>query len=101
MGPCIGPLIGGFIGETIGWRWIYWVLFIFVGVVFAATVVLMPETLSPVLLRRRAARLRKETGDSTYKSESELHQISLSEKVKISLTRPLSEPYLRCQTINR
>ncbi|KAG8731223.1 hypothetical protein FRC11_004697 [Ceratobasidium sp. 423] len=89
MGPCIGPLIGGFIGETIGWRWIYWVLFIFVGAVFAATVFLMPETLSPVLLRRRAARLRKETGDPTLKSESELHAISLAEKVKISLTRPL------------
>lgn len=102
MGPCIGPLIGGFIGETIGWRWIYWVLFIFVGVVFAATVLLMPETLSPVLLRRRAARLRKETGNPTFKSESELHQISLSEKVKISLTRPLillfTEPLLICMS---
>lgn len=81
---------------TVGWRWIYWVLFIFVGVVFAATVLFMPETLSPVLLRRRAARLRKETGDPTMKSESELHQISLSEKVKISLTRPLGKLYTPC-----
>ncbi|CAE6429223.1 hypothetical protein ACGC1H_000937 [Rhizoctonia solani] len=102
MGPCIGPLIGGFIGETVGWRWIYWVLFIFVGAVFAATVFFMPETLSPVLLRRRAARLRKETGDPTLKSESELHHVSLSEKVKISLTRPLvllaTEPLLICMS---
>lgn len=94
MGPCVGPLIGGFIGETIGWRWIYWVLFIFVGVVFGATVLLMPETLSPVLLRRRAERLRKETGDETLKSETELHHASLAEKVKISLTRPLSECFM-------
>ncbi|KAF8709206.1 Major Facilitator Superfamily, partial [Rhizoctonia solani] len=102
MGPCIGPLIGGFIGETIGWRWIYWVLFIFVGVVFAATVLFMPETLSPVLLRRRAARLRKETGNPTLKSESELQHVSLAEKVKISLTRPLillaTEPLLICMS---
>ncbi|CAE6466974.1 unnamed protein product [Rhizoctonia solani] len=102
MGPCIGPLIGGFIGETVGWRWIYWVLFIFVGAVFAATVFFMPETLSPVLLRRRAARLRKETGDPMLKSESELHHVSLSEKVKISLTRPLillaTEPLLICMS---
>ncbi|KAG9075878.1 hypothetical protein FS749_012416 [Ceratobasidium sp. UAMH 11750] len=102
MGPCIGPLIGGFIGETIGWRWIYWVLFIFVGVVFGATVLLMPETLSPVLLRRRAKRLRKETGDETLKSEAELHHIGLAEKVKISLTRPLillaTEPLLICMS---
>ncbi|KAG8677986.1 hypothetical protein FRC09_020221, partial [Ceratobasidium sp. 395] len=89
MGPCVGPLIGGFIGETIGWRWIYWVLFIFVGVVFIATVLLMPETLSSVLLRRRAERLRKETGDETLKSEAELLQVSMADKVKISLTRPL------------
>ncbi|CAE6487449.1 unnamed protein product [Rhizoctonia solani] len=102
MGPCIGPLIGGFIGETIGWRWIYWVLFIFVGAVFAVTVFFMPETLSPVLLRRRAARLRKATGDPTLKSESELHHVSLAEKVKISLTRPLvllvTEPLLICMS---
>ncbi|KAJ1308427.1 hypothetical protein OPQ81_004132 [Rhizoctonia solani] len=102
MGPCIGPLIGGFIGETIGWRWIYWVLFIFVGTVFVATVLMMPETLSPVLLRRRAARLRRETGDPTLKSESELHHFSVAEKVKISLTRPLillaTEPLLICMS---
>lgn len=91
MGPCLGPIIGGFIGETVGWRWIYWVLFIFIGIVFAATVALMPETLSPVLLRRRAARLRKETGDPTFKSESELHHVSLPTKIKISLTRPLGK----------
>jgi hypothetical protein len=62
-------------------------------VVFAATVLFMPETLGPVLLRRRAARLRKETGDPTLKSENELHNVTLTEKVKISLTRPLSKSY--------
>ncbi|QRV87327.1 major facilitator superfamily transporter [Ceratobasidium sp. AG-Ba] len=102
MGPCIGPIVGGFIGETVGWRWIYWVLFIFVGVVFVATVFLMPETLSPVLLRRRAQRLREKTGDMTLKTESELHHVSLAEKVKISLTRPLillvTEPLLICMS---
>ncbi|KAG8752407.1 hypothetical protein FRC12_011991 [Ceratobasidium sp. 428] len=102
VGPCVGPLIGGFIGETIGWRWIYWVLFIFVGVVFIATVLLMPETLSSVLLRRRAERLRKETGDETLKSEAELLQVSMADKVKISLTRPLillaTEPLLICMS---
>lgn len=26
LGPCIGPVAGGFIVEHIGWRWVYWVI---------------------------------------------------------------------------
>jgi multidrug resistance protein len=26
LGPCIGPIAGGFIVESIGWRWVYWVI---------------------------------------------------------------------------
>jgi len=45
MGPCIGPMIGGWIGMRAGWRWIYWVLFIFVGACFIFTL-FIPETLA-------------------------------------------------------
>ena len=30
LGPVIGPIMGGFIAQAIGWRWIFWVLAIFV-----------------------------------------------------------------------
>ncbi|KAJ6531373.1 MFS polyamine transporter [Mycena vulgaris] len=88
MGPCIGPLVGGWIGQYAGWRWIYWVLFIFSGLCFALTL-FIPETLAPVLLRRKAAALRKSTGDEKYRSLAELDRTPLSETLKIALLRPI------------
>lgn len=29
-GPVLGPIAGGFIGENVSWRWLFWVLTIFV-----------------------------------------------------------------------
>ncbi|KAJ8514115.1 hypothetical protein ONZ45_g8269 [Pleurotus djamor] len=89
MGPCIGPMIGGWIGELAGWRWLYWVLFILVGVCFAFSL-FIPETLAPLLLKRKAARLRKETGDDSYVTEAEFHRVPLSQSLKVALLRPLT-----------
>ncbi|ESK91681.1 mfs polyamine transporter [Moniliophthora roreri MCA 2997] len=88
MGPCIGPLVGGWIGERAGWRWIYWVLFIFSGLCFFLTL-FIPETLAPVILRRKAAKLRKETGDDSYKTLEELERKPLTETLKVALLRPI------------
>ncbi|TRM63626.1 major facilitator superfamily domain-containing protein [Schizophyllum amplum] len=88
IGPCIGPLVGGFIGQTIGWRWIYWVLFIFLGCCVFLTLI-MPETLAPVLLHRKAVRLRKETGDESYRTLAELERRPFKVVIKEALLRPL------------
>ncbi|KAI5481017.1 MFS polyamine transporter [Pseudohyphozyma bogoriensis] len=87
LGPCLGPILGGWIGEKAGWRWIYWVLFALTGATFIGTL-LIPETLAPVLLKRKADRLRKETGDSTLKTQAEIDHIPVSERLKIALIRP-------------
>ncbi|CAK5276604.1 unnamed protein product [Mycena citricolor] len=65
-----------------------WVLFIFTGLTFAMTL-FIPETLSPVLLRRKAARLRKETGDDSYRSLGELEHIPFSQTLGTALLRPV------------
>ncbi|KAJ7143807.1 polyamine transporter [Mycena epipterygia] len=88
MGPCIGPLVGGWIGQYTGWRWIYWVLFIFSGLCFGLTL-FIPETLAPVILRRKAAALRKVTGDENYRSLAELDSAPFSQTLKIALLRPI------------
>ncbi|KAG6809193.1 hypothetical protein H0H92_001192 [Tricholoma furcatifolium] len=93
LGPCLGPIIGGWIGERAGWRWIYWVLFIFVGVCFAFTLV-VPETLASVILRRKAERLRKETGDDSYRTLAELERLPFSETLKIAIMRPITMMFM-------
>ncbi|KAG6896839.1 hypothetical protein C0992_005742 [Termitomyces sp. T32_za158] len=88
LGPCLGPIIGSWIGERAGWRWIYWVLFILIGVVFVVTL-FVPETYAPVLLNKKAARLRKETGDDSYSTRTEMDRRPFSTTLRIALTRPL------------
>ncbi|KAG6827017.1 hypothetical protein H0H92_013537 [Tricholoma furcatifolium] len=88
MGPCLGPVFGGWIGQKVGWRWIYWVLFIFVGLCFVFTL-FFSETLASILLRRKAEKLRKETGDDLYQSLGELERLPLPQTLKVAISRPL------------
>ncbi|KAF3764491.1 MFS general substrate transporter [Cryphonectria parasitica EP155] len=97
-GPVLGPIVCGWINvATHRLDLFFWVNMAFAGVVMVA-VGLIPETYAPVLLKRRAARLRKETGDPNIITEQERVKLSLAEVVKTSLVRPLvmilTEPVL-------
>lgn len=89
LGPAIGPIVGGFVGETVGWRWVEGVMAIFTGCLWIIGALLIPETYPPVILRRRAAKLSKETG-KVYKSKPEIQRgpTSLGAQFKVSLSRP-------------
>ena len=88
LGPVMGPLLGGFIGDYAGWRWIYWVMLIFSGVTYAYAVVVIPETHHATILKRRAKKLRKETGDDRYKTVKEVSPQSFSQVMIVTLKRP-------------
>lgn len=62
LGPCIGPIVGGYIGDNTSWRWIYYTLLIFTGLIFVLMVFTIPETYTPIILKRRAKKMRKERG---------------------------------------
>ncbi|KAK3689832.1 major facilitator superfamily transporter [Podospora appendiculata] len=95
-GPVTGPVIGGFVYQYLGWRWEAWLALILAG---ASLVILVTvkETYAPVLLQRKAARLRKEMDDGRYWSRYD-DKTSTVELIKINLTRPfvlaLTEPIL-------
>lgn len=65
LGPAIGPIAGGFLAEAQGssWLWVAALLAIFSAILTVAGAIWMPETYEPVLLRKRAARLERETGE--------------------------------------
>lgn len=89
-GPVVGPIIGGFIYQSLGWRWNNWVVLIASGF-FGALGLFNPETYAPILLRRRAAKLRKETGDERYMSRFcyKDGEGDVLELIKLNLKRPI------------
>jgi multidrug resistance protein len=32
LGPVVGPIAGGYVAENLGWRWVFWIIAIVVGV---------------------------------------------------------------------
>lgn len=76
-GPALGPLLSGFAVTAEGWRWSLWEILWIAGPVFILMFLLVPETSTPNILLRRAARLRKLTGDIRLQSQSEIDQKGL------------------------
>ena len=118
-GPALGPVVSGWI-EVGGasWRWLFWVLTIFVsfryiavppkltfsqaGVCLIAIVFTVPETYVPILTVRKAEHIRKVTGDERYYAPLEA-KVSFSKQVENILAKPFKilfrEPMLLAITI--
>jgi MFS family permease len=79
--------MSGFI-STVSWRWAFWL-----GLIIAAAsgplVLLFPETYAPVLLQRRAKKLRKETGNASIVAPMDLIPHDLRATLTVTLTRPM------------
>ncbi|KAK2732495.1 hypothetical protein FQN55_004072 [Onygenales sp. PD_40] len=78
IGPSLGPVISGFSVPAKGWRWSLWEILWLSGPIFILLFLLLPETSSDTILLRRAARLRKLTGNKHLKSQSEIKQAQMS-----------------------
>jgi MFS family permease len=91
IGPVAGPICAGFIGEAIGWRWIFWILLIASGVISFGIECLNRETYAPVLIRWKTAKLAKELGRTDLRSayEPDSQGVSVASTLKLGLMRPL------------
>jgi DHA1 family multidrug resistance protein-like MFS transporter len=89
-GPALGPIISGFSVAAENWRWSQWELLWLAGPIWILMFLCLPETSPSNILLRRARRLRKLTGDSRLKAQSEIDQanISVSHLVRENLLRP-------------
>ncbi|KAF1963972.1 MFS general substrate transporter [Bimuria novae-zelandiae CBS 107.79] len=104
VGPVAGPIVGGFIVQShLGWRWTEYITAImgfFFGTIGFLTV---PETFAPVLLSRRAAKIRFATKNWAIHAKCDEQQIDLRSIAEKYLLRPFSmlfkEPILDFVTL--
>lgn len=89
LGPVMGPIIGSLISVKVSWRWVYYFMIIFSGCLYLVLVVFLPETHHQTILKRRAKKLRKITGDPSFRAISEIKVRSLKEITEDSLLRPV------------
>ncbi|OQV02071.1 hypothetical protein CLAIMM_07322 [Cladophialophora immunda] len=89
-GPALGPIISGFSVPATNWHWSLWEIVWLAAPVYVSLLFLLPETSSSNILLRRAARLRKLTGNNNLKSQSEIDQekLTVNEVVVGNLWRP-------------
>lgn len=92
FGPVLGPVVGGFAAESIGWRWLMGIIAILSGIAAIIITVTLPETYRPVLLRRRAVRLSTATG-KVYISSMD-NTTTSSESCGRKLWTTLSRPWV-------
>ncbi|KAH7924128.1 MFS general substrate transporter [Leucogyrophana mollusca] len=95
MSPFIGPVAGPsfmvaatFINQNLYWRWTYRVQLCWIFVEAIMLVLFVPETYVPVILKQKASRLRKSTGDSKYYAPLDRREGSLASAVLISCYKP-------------
>ncbi|KAH2977242.1 hypothetical protein KXW58_005946 [Aspergillus fumigatus] len=93
LGPCLGPAIGAYVSRSLGWRWNFWLLIIVSGAVSLFCLVFQRETHAPTLLKRKAARLRKSTGNPNIRHDDRT-TISRSQLITTSIVRPVKMLFL-------
>lgn len=85
LGPDVGPIFGGFICQYTTWRWSFYALMIWIGVLMVLFYFFSPETYAPLLLRRKNERLRRQGG---LEVDEKLQPQGLGRTILISCTRP-------------
>lgn len=72
------------------WRWMFWSTSAFQAVMVIVSFTVFRETYAPLILKRRAERLRKTTGDNRYHTEQE--NVHESKSILQLITKALSRP---------
>jgi MFS family permease len=93
LGPVVGPVCGGFLVEAMAWNWVFWILAIFGGAFGLLLLVVGRETYAPILLEKKAAALRKETGNLNLRSKL-AKDIPPREIFVRAITRPMKMLFL-------
>ncbi|KAH8926894.1 MFS general substrate transporter, partial [Atractiella rhizophila] len=83
FGAVVGPVVSGFVNQHTYFRWTWYTSLIWYGVNLTFLVLVVPETYAPAILKRKARRIRKVTGEAKYLSPIECDKRS---KLNVVLT---------------
>ncbi|MCJ1290234.1 hypothetical protein MMC34_001770 [Xylographa carneopallida] len=86
LGSAIGPILGGIITEHVGWHWLFWAVSLFDLCVVLLGSVVLHESYRPIILARKAARLRARTSRPYY---TDFANTAPGTKLYAALTRPV------------
>lgn len=99
-GPTLAPVAGAALTVKYSWRWTEYVEAIFAFAVWGFTFIFFPEVYGPVLLKKKAQQLRKDTGNHAYYHPHEEIKLDFKSIVTKQLSRPLimltTEPMVTC-----
>jgi len=104
IGPVAGPIVGGFVTKSyLGWRWTAWLTLILASFFGTLAFFVCSESYAPVLLQRKAAKIRFETKNWAIHAPADESQVNIHEIVHKYLYRPFimlaMEPILVLVTI--
>jgi MFS family permease len=88
-GPLLGPIIGSALTVTVNWRWTEYVQAIVTFAIVAMAFFTLPEMYAPVLLKHKAQKMRKDTGDTRYHHPHEELKLDFKSILTKHLSRPL------------
>ncbi|KAH8681501.1 major facilitator superfamily domain-containing protein [Xylariales sp. PMI_506] len=103
LGATIAPIAGAYLTAEDAWRWTAWSTMVLAGCVGVITFVLVKESSSREILKRKARRLRSETGNQALRSKWEEGRVEFGDFIARYLTKPIrmfvTEPILVIFTV--
>ncbi|KAJ9623503.1 hypothetical protein H2203_005765 [Taxawa tesnikishii (nom. ined.)] len=103
LGSTVAPVVGGFVVATVGWRWTAGVTALYCSCLSIAGIFFIRESFEPVLLARKARKLRFRTRKWALHAKSEESPHDIKVLIQKYLTKPVrmffSEPILIILTI--
>ncbi|CAF9905807.1 MAG: hypothetical protein ALECFALPRED_001352 [Alectoria fallacina] len=69
LGPVVAPIIGSYLSQARGWRWVFWLVTVVAGTFEVLSIFVLRETYRVKILRKKTQRLRSEMGDVSLVSQ--------------------------------
>ena len=89
IGPVAGPIVGGFITKSyLGWRWTAWLTLIMATFFGTLAWFICSESYEPVLLQRKAAKIRFETKNWAIHAPADEYKVNMRKIIHKYLFRP-------------